>query len=67
MCQSDLENSKTSGSGSNARGHIILNCRLNPPGLGPTTKNTLKNSLNSCQTLRLLKLCTNISDRVHTK
>jgi hypothetical protein len=37
------------------------------PGLGPTNKNTLKNSLNSCQIFKLLKLLTKISDYVHMK
>jgi hypothetical protein len=36
-------------------------------GLGPTNKNTLKNSLNSCQIFRLLKMLSNISDCVHMK
>jgi hypothetical protein len=36
-------------------------------GLGSTNKNTVKNSLGSCQTFRLLKLRTNISDSIHMK
>jgi hypothetical protein len=36
-------------------------------GLGPTNENTQKNSLNSCQIFRLLKLVTHISDCVHMK
>jgi hypothetical protein len=35
-----------------------------PAGLGPNNKNTLKNSLNSCQIFRLL---TNISNCAYTK
>jgi hypothetical protein len=37
------------------------------PGLGPNNKNTLKNSLNSCQIYRLLKLLSNIYNCVHMK
>jgi hypothetical protein len=36
-------------------------------GLGPNNENTLKNSLNSCQVFRQLKLLTNIFDCIHMK
>ncbi len=41
--------------------------KLEIPRLGPTIKNTLKNSLYSCQNFRLLKLKTNISDCAQLK